>query len=269
MKRPTSVELVDSNSRGNDSGDMIGKFSCAGISVNILEETTILVRAIEAHQTKRNWSQWRAFAYLQRRLGLVPAFLKTGMDAKIEDAFIVWGVGSVVIFVASRLALPPGISTGLIGNVLALVGTVLVLGPVAFALPSIYGQSGVKPSDLIPVTNQLASRGFATIQSVDLLWKSTKLLEDRVRARVAATKWGVGVLWASAIYILGKAVDVSESAAKDPRLFMLATMSLVCCALTYSLVWSYEAAIDRLFRTIEFGCNDYCVTLERHASIAM
>lgn len=32
--------------------------------------------------------------------------------------------------------------------------------------------------------------------------------------------------------------------------------------IAYLCVWGYDAAVDRLFRTIEFGCNDFSHKLD-------
>ena len=31
---------------------------------------------------------------------------------------------------------------------------------------------------------------------------------------------------------------------------------------SYLCVWDYDAALDKLFRAIEFGCNDFCSAIE-------
>ncbi len=34
----------------------------------------------------------------------------------------------------------------------------------------------------------------------------------------------------------------------------------------YLCVWGYEASLDKLFRSIEFGCNDFCYLVEFSSS---
>jgi hypothetical protein len=134
---------------------------------------------------------------------------------------------------------------------------------VVFALPSMYGDSGVSQQTIHFVVEHLRGRGFSCCKDIELLNKSVKLFEERARSRVSALKWIVGLLWAGSIYAFSKGIDASMSspAAYMSYVFMSAWLFMGVIA-AYLCVWGYEASLDKLFRAVEFGCNDFCHLVE-------
>ena len=134
---------------------------------------------------------------------------------------------------------------------------------VIFALPSMYGNSGVSPEIVQFIVEHLYKRGFSCAKDVELVQKSIKSFEDRARSRVNALKWLVGLLWAGFIYSFSKGIELSIS---TPSTLMSYAFMSVCLLLgvifAYLCVWGYEASLDKLFRAIDFGCNDFCHFIE-------
>jgi hypothetical protein len=135
----------------------------------------------------------------------------------------------------------------------------------AAPLPSTYGDSGVKVNDVADVVTHLQS--FKTEKEIELLKKSVKLFEDQTRARLTALKWVVNLIFGGSLGSLGYTVTKgAELKADNLQLYNLIVSAIPQIALilflSYLCVWGYEAALDRLFRTIEFGCNDFCQDVE-------
>jgi Mn2+/Fe2+ NRAMP family transporter len=146
-----------------------------------------------------------------------------------------------------------------IGSVVLLVLLLLMVFltfTIATARPSKYGDSGDNIADII---THLDSQGFKTEKEIELLKKSVKPFEDQTRSRVTALKWIVNLIWAGFTYTF---VKIAESSISSPVQTTIVTWGFVILPTAYVLVWGYEAAVDRLFRTIEFGFNDFCQHIE-------
>lgn len=131
-----------------------------------------------------------------------------------------------------------------------LIPLLVIMFPFIFSKPSTYAGSGGSPESTKFVVAHLKSRNFKTVKEIELLKKSVKPFEDQTRSRVTVLQWIVGLIWGGFIYSL--------STSDSWLVYTLMGLGII----SYFLVWGYEAALDRLFRTIEFGCNDFCQHLE-------
>ena len=113
------------------------------------------------------------------------------------------------------------------------------------------------------VVKHLYEREFSRTKDVELLRNSIKPFEERARSRVSALKWLVGLLWAGFVYVFSRGIDPFMSTPSEyiSYAFMSAWLFMGVIA-AYLCVWGYEAALDKLFRAIEFGCNDFCHLIE-------
>jgi hypothetical protein len=227
----------------------------------MFSESLLLTSSLEAHLLKAQLSQYSVLSYLQRLIVFPLRFLKMGVK-EMTRSMSTWAYIAAAAIVAAHWITGGQIAGPEAGNLLLAVMLLPIL-LVIFALPSIYGNSGVEEGNVLFVTRHLSRRGFSSTKQVEFLRKSIKMVEDRTRNRVTTLKWLVGVLWAVFIYTLGKGIEhtpaIPAQAMRD---------ALICAALlgaafcSYFLVWGYEAALDKLFRAIEFGCNDFCHALE-------
>jgi hypothetical protein len=156
-----------------------------------------------------------------------------------------------------------GIAKTEAANMIMLSSMIAPVFLVMFALPSMYGDSGVSSKTVQFVVDTLHARGFSCAKDVELLKKSVKPFEERARSRVSTLKWLVGLLWAGFIYAFSKGIEASMSTppAFMSYVFMSAWLFMGVIA-AYLCVWGYEASLDKLFRAIEFGCNDFCHLIE-------
>jgi hypothetical protein len=225
----------------------------------IFSESNTIVKAVEAHLVSETESAIPVFGYCKRIIWLPTKFLKVGIDEKLKGA-VIWIFLSFSLMMLGRwFVRDAGITKTEISNAIALVAMFASLLLVTFAMPSIYGHSGVSQKSVEFVVKHLQTRGFASAKDIDLLKKTTKSFEDRCRSRVNALKWLVGLLWAGFIYTFSKGFEHTMTNPSEIMSYGFVSASLLMgVTIAYLCVWGYDAALDKLFRAIEFGCNDYC-----------
>jgi len=232
--------------------------------MSIFLETKALTKAVEAHLVMEQESELPFFNYIKRAVWLPPKFLMMGIKEKSKAAstwaflsssaliILFWTLGGSIIEMAEAL------------NFLMLLTFLVPAILVTFALPSMYGDHGVSQKDVLFVVEQLKVRGFSSEKEIELLKKSVKLVEIRARSRINSLKWLTGLLWAVFIYVFSKGVDASISTLSDHMSYIYMSAGLFLGVFVgYFLVWGYQAAVDKLFRAIDFGCNDFCLLAER------
>jgi hypothetical protein len=225
----------------------------------IFAEAFALVKSVEIHLVSETKSEIRLFGCLKRHVCLPAKFIKMGMCEKAKGASV-WAILSFAfMMLGAWLVKNSGIAKTDAADMVMFASMIIPLFLVVFALPSTYGDSGVSPRTIQFVLELLHARGFSCAKDVELLKKSVKPFEERSRSRVSALKWLVGLLWAGFTYAISKGIDASMST--PSYVFMLAWLFMVIIV-TYLCVWGYEASLDKLFRAIEFGCNDFCHLIE-------
>ncbi|MCU7977809.1 hypothetical protein L5M43_21610 [Shewanella sp. SW36] len=231
--------------------------------MQIFTEALILVRSVEAHIVSEIDSDIHLFSYIKRLLWLPTKFLQMGINEKIKDASV-WAFLSFIFMILGAWL----INTLGIANTDAAIGILLLamISPfflVVFAMPSMYGDYGVSQQTIAFIVKHLGERSFSSVESIELLKKSVKPFEDRARSRVSALKWLVGILWACFTYTFLKGIEAPISNSSGVMAYVLMSAWLfVGIIVAYLCVWGYEASLDKLFRAIEFGCNDFCYFIE-------
>ena len=226
----------------------------------IFAEALTLVKSVEAHLVDETISEIRLFSYLKRLVWLPAKFLKMGMGEKIKGASVWTFLSFACMILGVWLTNSSGIAKTEAANMVLLVSMIAPMFLVVFALPSMYGDSGVSPKTVQFVAEFLCARGFSCARDAELLKQSVKPFEERARSRVSALKWLVGLLWAGFIYSFSKGIDNTSTltpAEFTSYMFMSAWLFVGVIA-AYLCVWGYEAALDKLFRAIDFGFNDFC-----------
>jgi hypothetical protein len=98
---------------------------------------------------------------------------------------------------------------------------------------------------------------------LEALKKVMTRYEERARARLTSLKWLIGITWAGANYLFSKSLDSPRNSAQAVlELVIVASALIIGAVVAYFLVSAYEAAINRLFRGIEFGLNEAILELE-------
>jgi hypothetical protein len=225
----------------------------------MFNESLILIIAVEAHLIDEQLSQWKFVSYFQRLIWFPFKFLKLGMAEKIKAiqdyAFIAFALLAIGAWVINN----SGVARTEVANAIMLAADVIPVFLVMFALPSMYAHSGIDEKTVSFVKAHLQNRGFSTEKEIDILQKSLKPIESRARERVTAFKWLVGLVWAGFIYTLSQGQELLKTTPSQFTSYIyVATGLLIATLSAYFVVWGYEASLDKLFRAIEFGCNDFC-----------
>jgi hypothetical protein len=234
--------------------------------MQIFTEASQLVEVIEAQVIGEKDSPSPELNLAKRLVWLPAKFLWMGIWEIIRSFSDGRIYGLVVFVVIPFIATSSIILSNIPGlNADFVIGAVFILSvfSIVFSMPSICGTSGVLPKIVEFVVTYLKSRGFTNEKEIELLKKSVKQFEDRVRSRVTALKWIVSLIWAGFIYIFIKGVEhsMSNPSAQPTQTDIMSAWLLILLVLAYFCVWGYEAALDKLFRAIEFGCNDFCFHL--------
>jgi len=235
--------------------------------MSIFSESNMIIRAVEAHLVKETYSTIPVLGYFKRLIWLPTKFLRMGVEEKLRGASV-WALLSfVAIMLGTWFINDPGAKKTGIESGIIFIAMAVSLFLVVFSMPSIYGHSGVTEETVKFVVKHLQGRGFTCIKDIELLKKSIKLFEDRCRSRANILKWLVGLLWAGFTYAYSKSIEhpIYILGELMPFAFALALL-LLGTVFAYLCVWGYDAALDRLFRAIEFGCNDFCHLLEMSSS---
>ena len=126
-----------------------------------------------------------------------------------------------------------------------------------FGLPSTFVTMGIPQEIPIALAVQLnLVRGIRDRSEIEAIQKVIDIYEKRARARLSTMKWMVKLAWLSAIYFLVKILDsIILGSSQFPGLNGLMTISVLLALGGYVLVWGYEAAVDRLFQTVEIALN--------------
>lgn len=249
--------------------------------MTIYSETNTIIKAVEYHLVSETettvphneliWLE-KLIDYFQRIFLLPPKFLTIGIKEKLRATNTWANLAFVLMALLTFFLTKSGIqkvqtfNVNLI-NLILIVSFVVPLFLVIFSLPSIYGHSGVSQESVDFVVKHLQKRGFTHAKDIELLKKSVKVFEDRCRARVNALKWLVGLLWASFIYMYSKGLEHTITPPTELLSYLITSVLLfLAVVFGYFGVWGYDAALDKLFRTIEFGCNDFCYHIEETPS---
>lgn len=224
----------------------------------IFAEASTLVKAVEIHLVSETESKIQLLGYV-KRLVLIPGkFLKMGIGEKAKDTFVWAFLSSTLMAMGFLLIGNSEFAKVQVMNVVVFAASIISMFVVVFALPSMYGNSGVSPENVRFVVEFLGTRGFLSVSEIELLKKSIKPFEDRARSRVTALKWLVGLLWTSFLYVWSKSIEVAALSSSEQTVYAFTLAGLSAGLLVaYLCVWGYEASLDKLFRAIEFGCNDF------------
>jgi hypothetical protein len=202
--------------------------------------------------------------YMNRLVRFPVKFLWMGISEILKSIYVWFILTGFAFFILAAWFFnnPINVQTEAISKVAFWLILLFPMFLVIFAMPSGYGDSGVSPKSVEFVVNHLKGQGFTTAKEIELLQKSVKPREDRVRSRVTALKWIVSLIWAGFIYTVPKDWFVKATPVHPVQIqIVYSAILLLLVVLTYLCVWGYEAALDKLFRAIEFGCNDFCFHL--------
>lgn len=152
----------------------------------------------------------------------------------------------------------------LIGDISIQVGIYLVmifLIPIAFALPSRYAFYKVTTEDIEKIILLFKLLDISNENELDLLRANVSIIYQRVKERVNAFRWIIGISWSlfiffkdlfMEIYPLLK-FDISNQLGEILNLIIVISIYFL---LPIILVSIYKKGMDYLFKTIEFAINE-------------
>ncbi|PLP96788.1 hypothetical protein [Cupriavidus pauculus] len=231
----------------------------------IFDEAAEILRKVEAHLLGVDALPFRLAAKIQWIVHLPFPFLSIGVRERRAVA-VRWSLLSAAFLLIGQIFIAwVGIARTEWANYVSISCMLAPILLIAFALPSTYGASGVTSDDVVLVRRHLQERGFSKEFDVELLKKCIKQFEDRVRVRIVGLKWIVGLLWASFLYFWSKAIEASAMTVL--RSVGLAVGLFFAVLVGYLLVWGYESAVNRLFNSLAFGCDELCRELKNRAPV--
>lgn len=235
--------------------------------MSIFAETLLILRVIESHLIGVQENSNPFIGNFKRLFWYPFKFLSLGVTEKTKSASLWAFLSFSFLLLGLWLINKSGLSNTIVTNFIFYASTLISMVMVLFAVPSMYGTSGISQESVDFVVKHLHSRGFTDAKDLDLLKKSIKPFEDRARSRVTLLKWLVGLLWAGFIYFFTKSTGTTAVVSNSFMENLLTTTALfLTVAVAYIVVWGYEASLDKVFRLVEFGCNDYSHVLAHTAS---
>lgn len=230
--------------------------------MSVFESARDLIISVEFYLVSEAKSEYRVVNYLQRLIWLPMKFLKIGVAEKIKGATVWAFLAFACIMLATWIVNHFGLVGTELATYLLLFSETVPVFFVVFSMPSMYGASGIQRDSVEFVVNRLQALGFASTSHVEYLRNSVALHESRIKVRVTALKWLVGILWAAFVYAATKSDDQTLSALFTTFPFPIIVACLLLITFTaYLLVWGYEASTNMLFRAIDFGCDEFCSRL--------
>lgn len=233
-------------------------YNLLGCILIMFNESLILVKAVEAYLVGETLSKWPLVSYIQRLIWFPLKFLKIGMSEKTKGMYLWSIIASVFVVIVTWIQNNSGIAKTETATIISLIALIIPMFLVMFAMPSIYAHSGINQKTVSFVKHYLIENGFSTEKQIEILKKSLKPMEDRSRERVTALKWLVGLGWAGIIYTFSQGQEFIKTQPQQLSTYLyFASGLLISVVVAYFVVWGYETSLDKLFRSIEFGCNDF------------
>ena len=241
------------------------------VSMLIFTEAHVLIKEVEKYLVPSINGKYKFLNYFWTLVVLPLFFLKIGIVEKIKSIAVLIILYPILIVVACTLVNTLSISE----DQEAILFIQFILVPIFLAIlavPSAYAASGINQSLVSFIAQFLKNRGFSSVKDIELLKKSIKPFEDRAQSRINALKWLVGFVWACFIYATSrmfmKNLDATSLISAE-HYTELSEMLFISIAILSVCVWSYEASLNKLFRAIEFGCNDLSHIIENSSSNLM
>lgn len=236
---------------------------------SLFSEARLLLEEVEARLVSDFNNPIRIIGFLKRLIVFPAKFLHMGISERLKG-FSVWAFLTFSSLLAGAVFLDETqIKQPEVAQSILFAAWIVPMFLVLFALPSIFAHSGVSDQMVQYVHGHLKDRGFTNSKEIELLKKTLKPFEDKARSRITVFKWIVGLGWGGFTYIFSKSIETSLTIPAQLMVHVLtSTILLLVIGGAYLCVWGYEAATDKLFKAIEFGCNDYAFVLEGESPAA-
>jgi hypothetical protein len=134
-----------------------------------------------------------------------------------------------------------------------------------FPVPSLYAGHAIQTKEMETTLNFLEGRGLTKEEDLQKLREILKSMEEPAKRRISIYRLMLNFMWAGAIYLFGKVFDhfwsttFEKATGSTPpqaafqKIVLPFLISLAIYATLHLLIAAYEVAVNRLFRSAEFG----------------
>lgn len=222
----------------------------------VLSAAIAIVSATEAQVIGRSYHAHAWVAWLQRVILFPLRFLKRGAmqhkRALSSYTSLVAGASFPALWLAQQMSLPLQAHM-LLPVLLVVIPAVLVI----FAMPSQYMDAGLNNTTCAFAAERVITSGYTEPAQRQALQGVIAVLEVEARRRVTSLKWFVGLTWAGLLYFTAQLFERTPQA---PDEFISSALSITTVAFVvvavYWCVWSYDAAVTILFRSIDVAFQE-------------
>lgn len=233
----------------------------------VFHQSLLLVQDVEAHLVGDVASRVPILGSLQRHLWLPTKFVVIGLSSKVQ-ALMTWTSVSLLFFLMKAWIESQVPSEPLLGQGLSWVCVICPIALVFFPMPSVRASTGVSSDDADFAAEALRQRGLATKSKVSIVQQTLKVFEERCKTRLQSLTWLVNLSWAGWGYLVVKGMEASMAGKPPTTEAFFASIALFYGVLFFYLaVSSYEAALNRLFRTIDVACSDIQLSEESSTEV--
>ncbi|MGS0724585.1 hypothetical protein ACVBKF_00235 [Shewanella sp. 0m-11] len=136
----------------------------------------------------------------------------------------------------------------------------------AFAPPSSFCTSGVKLEHINDVASLLCKENISSFEVLAPIKNNISLFESRVQQRIMFLRGFLALIWAGYLFIISKLdLEVLSKKAEVADILFI-TISLLIILFLYMIIEAYSKTKTLIFRTIQFGCNEFEYSLQQSTS---
>lgn len=228
-----------------------------GTHPSAIQEVLGVLEDVEANMLSTRISRYLLLAKLQRLVLMPTKLIGIGLAAKLRWATTWAFIMCAFMLFEMWLSRPEAGLEPILRDAMRWICIVVPAFLVLFPTPSEYARAAFsEPSVAYAMTN-LISRGLATEKRLAIVQQHVKTLEARCSARVRTHKWVVGIAWAVWSFFLLKGSDLMvEGKLPLPESIFATAGAFYAVVGFYLLASGYEAALARVFRSIEIAAAE-------------
>lgn len=124
-----------------------------------------------------------------------------------------------------------------------------------FAPPSAYCASAVKPDHIKTVCTLLHESNITSLEQLAPIRSNISIFERRIQQRLLCLRGVLALIWAGYLFGLSKLdLFTPKQEASDITFLVLSAFAILGLYLT---IESYSKTQTLIFRSMQFGCNEY------------
>lgn len=124
-----------------------------------------------------------------------------------------------------------------------------------FSPPSSYCASGVEQEHIETITTLLHKKQISALEQLVPIRNNIQFFETRVQQKIVFLRGFLALMWTGFIYFITQ--HDFQPANPDKEVFISIGVSLLAILLLYIIIEAYSKTKALIFRSIQFGCNEY------------